>query len=162
MGSMGLVFAMASLGLPGLGNFLAEFFILAGTFKVSVAMACLSSLGLVASMIYSLRIVQKIFFEKETILWKLPDLFLREKMVFAALLIAIVYIGLFPQRLIATAGTSISSILKSVNNEEQIQSVTITDPTVGESPVQAAKKLIKSDKQSKDIALERKMTRKPE
>jgi hypothetical protein len=82
-------------------------------------------------------------------------------MVFAALLIAIVYIGLFPQRLIATAGTSISSILKSVNNEEQIQSVTITDPTVGESPVQAAKKLIKSDKQSKDIALERKMTRKP-
>jgi NADH-quinone oxidoreductase subunit M len=127
MGSMGLVFAMASLGLPGLGNFLAEFLILAGTFKVSVTMACLSSLGLVASMIYSLRIVQKVFFERQTIDWKLPDLNLREKMVYAALLIAILYIGLFPQKLIAAADASISSILKSVNKTEQIKSITIYD-----------------------------------
>ncbi|MGE5448428.1 MAG: complex I subunit 4 family protein [Bacteroidales bacterium] len=146
MGSMGLVFAMASLGLPGLGNFLAEFLILAGTFKVNVLMACLSSLGLVASMIYSLRIVQKVFFEKQAIPWKLPDLYLREKMIYAALLIAIVYIGLFPQRLIATADASLSSILKSMNRTEQIEPVTINRQTIPESQTRSARSLTVSDK----------------
>ena len=43
MGAMGLIFAMASLGLPGLGNFIAEFLILTGTFKASILMTCLAS-----------------------------------------------------------------------------------------------------------------------
>lgn len=144
MGSMGLVFAMASLGLPGLANFLAEFLILAGTFKASVLMACLSSLGLVASMIYSLRIVQKVFFEKQTIPWKLPDLFIREKMVYAALLIAIVYIGLFPQWVISTADAPLSSILKSIKTE----ALSINNQAIPESQEPSAKRLTERDKLS--------------
>ncbi|MGE5395741.1 MAG: complex I subunit 4 family protein [Candidatus Saccharibacteria bacterium] len=149
MGSMGLVFAMASLGLPGLGNFLAEFLILTGTFKVNVTLACLSSLGLVASMIYSLRILQKVFYEKETIAWNLPDLLIREKIVYAALLIAILYIGLFPQRVITTADASVSSILKSITKSEQTEPVTINNQTIPESQVHAAKSLIEDSKQFK-------------
>lgn len=144
MGSMGLVFAMASLGLPGLGNFLAEFLILAGTFKVSVMMACLSSLGLVASMIYSLRIVQKVFFEKETIPWKLPDLNIREKMVFAALLIAILYIGLFPQKLISTVDRSLSSILEPINKTKPIETVTKNNQSIPVSQIRSEKGLTES------------------
>ena len=36
MGAMGLLFAMASLGLPGLGNFVAEILVLVGSYKVSI------------------------------------------------------------------------------------------------------------------------------
>lgn len=122
MGSMGLIFTLASLGLPGLGNFIAEFFILTGTFKVDVLMACLGSLGLIASMIYSLRIVQKVFFEKEVSTRKIHDLSIRENIVFATLVFAIFYVGLFPQRIINTAEPALTGILKASGNTNGIRS----------------------------------------
>ncbi|HEY3373135.1 MAG TPA: NADH-quinone oxidoreductase subunit M [Prolixibacteraceae bacterium] len=113
MGSMGLIFTLASLGLPGLGNFIAEFLILTGTFKVSILMACLASLGLIASMIYSLRIVQKVFFGKEVTKRVIPDLSVRENIVFASLVVAILYIGLTPQHVLKTAEPSLTTILNA-------------------------------------------------
>lgn len=148
MGSMGMIFAMASLGLPGLGNFLAEFLILTGAFKVNVTMASLASLGLVASMIYSLRIVQKVFLEKETIPWKLPDLSIREKSVFAALLIAILYIGLLPQKLITTADRPLSGILNSVNKTEQFIPVAKNNQNIPGSHIQSENRSVDKDKKS--------------
>ncbi len=65
MGAMGLIFSMASLGLPGLGNFVAEFLTLTGTFKSSMLFASLASVGLIAATIYSLRIMQKVFYGKK-------------------------------------------------------------------------------------------------
>jgi len=112
MGSMGLIFTLASLGLPGFGNFIAEFFILTGTFNVNVLMACLASLGLVASMIYSLRIIQKVFLGKEVAKWQIPDLSIREKLVFGTLVFAIFYIGLTPQKVIDAAEPALTGILK--------------------------------------------------
>jgi NADH-quinone oxidoreductase subunit M len=97
MGAIGLIFSMASLGLPGLGNFIAELLILIGAFKANILMSCLSSLGLIAATIYSLRIVQKVFLGNKNADWKMDDLTLREKVVSAILVIAIVWLGLFPQ-----------------------------------------------------------------
>jgi NADH-quinone oxidoreductase subunit M len=97
MGAMGLIFSMASLGLPGLGNFIAELLILVGAFKSSVLMSCLACLGLIAATIYSLRIVQKVFLGKKMCEWEMNDLNVREKTVSAALCIVIVGLGLFPK-----------------------------------------------------------------
>jgi NADH-quinone oxidoreductase subunit M len=97
MGAIGLIFSMASLGLPGLGNFIAELLILVGAFQSNVLMTCLASLGLIAATIYSLRIVQKVFFGNTNRDWKLNDLTIREKIVSASLVIVIVWLGLFPQ-----------------------------------------------------------------
>jgi NADH-quinone oxidoreductase subunit M len=113
MGSMGLVFALASLGLPGFGNFVAEFLVMAGLFKVNILITALASLGLVASMIYSLRIVQKVFFGTKTDLKEFRDFSLRENLVYASLVIVIFYIGLFPQKIIDSAEPAISRILVS-------------------------------------------------
>jgi len=130
MGSMGLIFTLASLGLPGFGNFIAEFFILTGTFKVNVLMACLASLGLVASMIYSLRIVQKVFFEKEVTKWKIPDLSIREKLVFASLVISIFYIGLTPQKVIDVAEPALTGILNSAIKDKNIITKYVNDQVI--------------------------------
>jgi len=65
MGGVTMVFVMATLGLPGLGNFIAEFLILSGTYQVHVLWAVLASLGLIASMIYALVILQRVFHGKE-------------------------------------------------------------------------------------------------
>jgi NADH-quinone oxidoreductase subunit M len=60
-------------------------------------MSCLACLGLIAATIYSLRIVQKVFLGNKNNDWELSDLNVREKIVSAAMVIVIVWLGLFPQ-----------------------------------------------------------------
>ena len=78
LGAVALVFALASLGLPSLGNFVAEFLILVGTWRVSEPATVLGAVGLVAATIYSLWIVQRVFQGRETPAVVMPDLTLRE------------------------------------------------------------------------------------
>jgi NADH-quinone oxidoreductase subunit M len=111
MGAIGLIFSMASLGLPGLGNFIAELLTLIGAFKANILMSCLASVGLIAATIYSLRIVQKVFLGHKNSDWKIHDLTIREKAVSAALVIAIVWLGLFPQPVLKTARPAILKTL---------------------------------------------------
>jgi NADH-quinone oxidoreductase subunit M len=118
MGSMGLVFSLASLGLPGFGNFIAEFLTLMGSFRENVLMSVLATLGLISSMVYSLRILQKVFYGKEIVKWNIPDFNLREKIVYGVLAIAIFYLGLFPGRVIETSQASISNILKVMDQNK--------------------------------------------
>ena len=117
MGATGLIFSLASLGLPGLGNFIAELLILLGAFKANILMSCLASLGLIAATIYSLRIVQKVFLGKNTGGWKIEDLNLREKLISAALVIAILWLGLFPKPILNTAKPA---LLKTLNKQKEI------------------------------------------
>lgn len=116
LGGMGLVFSMASLGLPGLGNFVAEFLTLMGTFKTSILFASLASLGLIAATIYSLRIVQKVFFGKKNQDYQVKDLSIRESIVMGSLVIAIIFTGLFPKPVFETASPAIS---KTINVKVQ-------------------------------------------
>lgn len=110
MGGMGLVFVMASLGLPGLGNFIAEFLILVGTYQVDVLITVLASLGLIFSTIYSLRIMQRVFYGEKQKEWTLSDLNPREGLILGALTIAIVWLGFYPQPVLNTSEASIQQV----------------------------------------------------
>ena len=125
MGAMGLIFSMASLGLPGLGNFVAEFLTLMGTFKSSILFASLASIGLIAATIYSLRIVQKVFYGKKNSDRIIKDLSIRESIALGAMVIAILFTGLFPQPVINTAKPA---LLKTINAKEQAYSTEFERP----------------------------------
>jgi NADH-quinone oxidoreductase subunit M len=112
MGAVGLIFSMASLGLPGLGNFIAEFLTLLGAFKANVLMTCLASLGLIGATLYSLRILQKVFYGKENTIWHIKDLSIRERIVSGILIGSIIYLGLFPNPVFNLAKPA---LLKSLN-----------------------------------------------
>jgi NADH-quinone oxidoreductase subunit M len=112
MGGIGLIFVMASLGLPGLGNFIAEFLTLTGVFKSSILFACLSSVGLIAGTIYALRIMQKVFYGRQNSENKMKDLSVRESITLGAMVIIIICLGMFPQTVIRTAKPSIMKMLK--------------------------------------------------
>jgi NADH-quinone oxidoreductase subunit M len=98
MGGIAMLFTMASLGLPMLGNFIAEFLILLGTFPVNPALTMIATLGLIFSALYSLRMMQKVFLGPATVT-PMPqkDLTARELIIMAALCISIVVLGLYPQ-----------------------------------------------------------------
>jgi NADH-quinone oxidoreductase subunit M len=104
MGGFTLVFVMASLGLPGLANFVAEFLILAGAWQYDAVLATLATLGLIVSVTYSLRILQKIFHQSsQTKVDELVDLNPREWLVLGSLTVAILWLGFFPQSVVKVA-----------------------------------------------------------
>ncbi|MGV8963595.1 MAG: complex I subunit 4 family protein [Candidatus Saccharimonadaceae bacterium] len=109
LGGFSFVFVMASLGLPALANFVAEFMILLGTYLSSPIWAFLASLGLIVSVIYSLRIMQKVFFGPKLGTYKTHDINLREIVILSSFLIPIVYFGIFPHTVFRTLATPVNS-----------------------------------------------------
>ncbi|MHB1179072.1 MAG: NADH-quinone oxidoreductase subunit M [Daejeonella sp.] len=122
MGAVGMLFAMASLGLPGLGNFIAEFLVLLGAFKANVWLTIIAALGLIFSAIYSLRIVQKVFLGSYQKDQPVQDLAWRETLILASLIISIVWLGLYPQPVINTAKPMVIYIEKIFAAESTAQS----------------------------------------
>ena len=127
MGGVMLVFSMASLGLPGLGNFIAEFLVLSGTFNANALMACIASLGLILATVYSLRIMQKIFYGKEKSEMKIADLNLREKIIAASLIVVIVFLGLFPQPVFDIAKPALEKTMKAKTEIPSVKLKIITE-----------------------------------
>lgn len=109
LSSMGLVFVLASLGLPGTANFIGEFLVLLGTFPVNISLTVLGALGLVLSAIYSLRIAQRVFHGTTGDIM-LPDLSIREAGMLAVMIIAVLWLGFFPQTMLNTAKPVLSGL----------------------------------------------------
>ena len=118
LGACGLVFAMASLGLPGLGNFVAEFLTLVGAWQAAPILTIIATLGLVAATIYSLRILQKIFHGTQAPSTVLADLSIRERLVMVALVVSILWLGLFPQPVLDTSRPSVKAIIEVSGNAD--------------------------------------------
>jgi NADH-quinone oxidoreductase subunit M len=101
LGGVTLALAMASLGLPGLANFVAEFLVLLGVYPRSVPLAAIGSVGMVLAAVYSLRIVQAVAHGPRAEAPPLPDLSAREALVLGSLVALIVALGLWPQPLLS-------------------------------------------------------------
>jgi NADH-quinone oxidoreductase subunit M len=110
MAAMGLFFAMASLGLPGLGGFIAEFLILAGAYPSFPGATIAATIGLVLATAYSLRLVQKTFHGPNTHEWRLADLSAREIAAFGAMALALLVLGVYPQPFIDAAQWTIDAL----------------------------------------------------
>jgi NADH-quinone oxidoreductase subunit M len=123
----GLFFILASLGLPGLGNFLGEFLILLGSFKAHPWAAMLATIGLVLSAVYSLILMQRAFYGKPAVAAPLADLDRREFAILSTLMAVMIWLGLYPrpffelaraptqalQTLYAPAATAMSATLSA-------------------------------------------------
>lgn len=114
LGAVGMLFAMASLGLPGLGNFVAEMLTLFGSFQANVVMTVLATMGLVASTVYSLRIVQRVFHGKKEKEWSIKDLSGREIGIMASMILVIVWLGVYPKPVLNTVDKVVKKISESV------------------------------------------------
>lgn len=119
MGALGLVFTMASLGLPGLGNFIAEFLILLGVFQAQPWVAVAAVSGLIFSAVYSLRIVSKLFLGPRKSVEPVTDLSFREMLIMAALTVSVVWLGLFPQPVIDTARPAITELIRFMHSQTE-------------------------------------------
>ena len=116
MGAVALFFIVASLGMPGLGNFVGEFMVLIGIFAVDIPLTVVAALGLVIAAIYGLSLMQRAFQGhshqgKSTVDASVPDFGLRELSVMAAMMVALVYLGVYPQPLFDMAAPVVEHLL---------------------------------------------------
>lgn len=91
-----LLFAMSNIGLPGLNNFVGEILILLGTFRVSPAAAAIAFAGIVAVLVYALRLVQDTLYGAPRGEFELWDITGREAAILAPLALAVFAIGFYP------------------------------------------------------------------
>src|SRR5580704_13207543 len=117
----GLVFAMASLGLPGLGDFVGEFLVLLGAYRANVSLTVVATLGLLAATLYGLRFAQSAFQGPNPQHWKLPDMRVREWAMLGLMMIGLVWIGLYPQPVLNTVRPSLAAAQQSASPQEIVR-----------------------------------------
>jgi len=106
----GLFFAMAAVGLPGLGNFVAEFLILVGTWPVSIGLTIAGAIGILVSTFYGIELVQRAFHGPNRHHWQIPDLLKREALVLVPMMALLLWLGLYPQPVLNTTAAPLARI----------------------------------------------------
>ena len=116
LGGLVMFFAMASLGLPGLGNFVGEILVLLGAFSVNVPATAVAAVGLVFATIYSLRIVQRTVHGPSREGANLADLSAREISALGVMAALLVVLGLYPQPVIDRAQPTLAVLQQSTGD----------------------------------------------
>ncbi len=123
-----MIVTLSSIGLPGLNGFVGEFLVLVGAYKAAFAeylkdlhvghftFVVLAATGMIWGAVYMLWMYQRVFFNKLTNPknFKLPDLNLREAVIFVLLLIFIVWIGVYPNTFLSRTEASINKTINRV------------------------------------------------
>jgi NADH-quinone oxidoreductase subunit M len=110
MGGITLFFVLASLGLPGLANFIGEFLVLAGTFWVHPWLTGIATFVLVVSTIYATWIIYQVFYGPVKQQWDIRDLRFGEVLNLSVMITAILWLGIFPQTVLNTAKGALERI----------------------------------------------------
>ncbi|QFY41937.1 NADH-quinone oxidoreductase subunit M [Candidatus Methylospira mobilis] len=113
IGAITLFFSVASLGMPGLGNFIGEFLALLGTFRVSIPVTVVATLGLILAPVYSLHVIQKVFHGPPSTTVPGSDFGLREMLLMLAMMTASVVIGTYPQPLLDISAPALQGLAAS-------------------------------------------------
>jgi NADH-quinone oxidoreductase subunit M len=93
-----MLFAMASVGLPGTSGFIGEFLTIMGAFRVNVFVALLAATGMVLGAAYTLWLYRRVIFGalEKAELRSILDLNAREAAVFAPLVLLTLWMGIYP------------------------------------------------------------------
>jgi len=96
--SVFMILVVASVGLPGTFNFVGEFTLLYSLSQINIWFAIFGGLTIVLGALYMLRMFQKSMLG-ETNTKTFSDLNIQEKIVFAIIVIVLIFFGLYPKLL---------------------------------------------------------------
>jgi NADH-quinone oxidoreductase subunit M len=144
-----LVVMLSSIGLPGTNGFIGEFLVLLGAFRADTARVSIPFLhiaptwgnlwsvaaatGVILSACYMLWMFQRVMFgpvthpENE----KLSDLSMRERLVFAPLLLLIFWMGVMPQPMLDRMQPSLERMLELARGRDAMAQQMVQAPAPG-------------------------------
>ena len=126
-----VVITLSSIGLPGTNGFVGEFLVLIGTFTArglgtwqigsfelekGITLSVIGATGVILGAVYMLWMVQRVFFGpmRKAAQHGVPDLTVREWATVIPLLVAIVWIGAYPQPLLNVIKAPVDEFVQRV------------------------------------------------
>jgi NADH-quinone oxidoreductase subunit M len=108
--------SLSSIGLPGTNGFVGEFLVLVGAFRTQPVLAVLSATGVIFAAAYLLWAIQRVLFNAfdKPANASLTDLNWREIAYLTPLLVAIVWMGVYPKPVLARMQTSAEKLVHDV------------------------------------------------
>ncbi|MGI2323512.1 MULTISPECIES: NADH-quinone oxidoreductase subunit M [unclassified Methylococcus] len=113
IGAITLFFSVAALGMPGLGNFVGEFLVLLGSFRVDTVLTAFAALGLILAPVYALYVMQRAFHGPAS-RHEVRDFGLREMGVMLCLAAATAWMGLHPQSMLAYTDATVNGLTRTL------------------------------------------------
>ena len=111
-GLMGIAL-FSSLGLPGLNGFIGEFLIFKGSFPLVSWATSISVLGLLATALFMLGILQRVFSGPLNEKWiSLPDLTTGERLALAPAIGLMFALGLYPQLVLGVINSTVMQMVQ--------------------------------------------------
>jgi NADH-quinone oxidoreductase subunit M len=134
------IVTMSSIGLPMLNGFVGEFLILLGVFLVNPIAAIIATSGVILAAVYMLWMFRRVMFgpvenpENRGLI----DLGLREKVVMLALVIPIIWIGVYPNPLLRRIEPSVIELIRQLEAGRAVADAEAgsENPAVAEPEVQ--------------------------
>jgi len=109
--------ALASLGLPGLAGFVAEYMVFTSSFRIWTIPTTVAVFTMILTAAYLLWMIKRVFFGPSNPRWSwLPDANLRELIPLLALAGLIVFVGVYPAPLIDVITNSVGAIMTNWYN----------------------------------------------
>ena len=135
-----LIVTLSSIGLPGTNGFVGEFLVLLGAFKASKPWAVVAATGVILSACYMLWMFQRVVFGpvKHEENRRLGDLTLRERLVFAPLLVLIFWMGVAPQPFLDRMQPTLDRVVAQVQMRAAQQAAAVAPPAPPATPASPA------------------------
>jgi len=103
---------LASLGLPGLAGFVAEYMVFTSSFQVWTTITAISVFTMILTASYLLWMLKRVFYGPFNEKWNwLPDANLREVIPLFALAAVILFVGIYPKFLIDVITPSLAQLM---------------------------------------------------
>ena len=121
-----MIFMLGAVGLPGTGGFIGEFLVLLGAFQVNTWVALLATSGIVLGAAYMLFMYRRVIFGQleRADLKGIMDLEPREIVIFAPLIILVLWMGLWPQPFLQVMDASVLNLMQ--NYQDALGSLDVT------------------------------------
>src|SRR5205807_5750829 len=108
---------LASLGLPGLAGFVAEYIAFTGSYQSLSTITIISVFTMILTAAYLLWMLKRVFYGPFNTRWSwLPDANLRETIPLFALAAVIVFVGIYPGVLVNVITPSLNHILTHITD----------------------------------------------
>jgi NADH-quinone oxidoreductase subunit M len=110
-----MLFTMANVGLPGTSGFVGEFLTLMGMFQYNTWIAAVAATGVILSAGYALWLYRRVVFGdliKES-LKTIKDMTVRERAIFAPLIVMTILLGVYPALVTDIIGPSVEALIQT-------------------------------------------------
>ncbi len=125
-----VIFALSSVGLPGMNGFVGEFLVLLGTFAESKLAATCAALGVILAAVYILWMLQRVVYGEPAphMASKLRDLNWCEVGTLAPLAFLVFWIGLYPKPMLDVMHVSVDHLVHREANVILVEDVPTFSP----------------------------------